>query len=88
MGGVTNGPTWNNHLGVDNLSGLVSSDGMKSNNYPTHSMEVRRANGSVFTDWGKFSTDSEAIASATSRKLAKGLSVVRVIRAGSVIWSA
>ena len=53
----------------------------------THSMEI--TNGKrTFTDWGTFNSDAEAIASALSRKLARGLRVVRVIREGNVIWSA
>jgi hypothetical protein len=55
---------------------------MKS--HPTHSMEI--TNGKrVFTDWGTFASDAEAIASATARKLRAGLRVVRVVRAGVVV---
>lgn len=55
------------------------------NRFPTHSMELRDKRG-PWTDWGTFASDAEAVQSALSRKLTKGVRVVRVMRNGFVLW--
>lgn len=73
--------------GVASVAGVYHRGGMETQKqYPTHSMEMRGHNGNIVTDWGRFANDAEAILAAKGRKLAKGLSLVRVIRNGEVIF--